>query len=69
MAVYCAYPVPPAVKHSLDMLTTEELWDVIYHLGIPNHDAPEEDHYEWCRQRILDWLYDPTFTTRSNHGA
>ena len=60
MGIVCSYPVPRHVKDAVDEATLNELGDIIVALDIPDSDAPiETDHYDWMRQRILDFLYDP----------
>lgn len=51
--------VPRQVKDAIDGLSTDQLFDIALTLGIPTGDAPEEDHHDWVRQRIYDWLYPP----------
>jgi len=57
MGISMPYRVPARVKEHVDRLSTEELFDLMDLLKINTQDAPDTDHYDWCRQRIFDWLY------------
>lgn len=59
MGIYTPYGVPRRVKDTIDQMDTGQLGDLTVELEIPTPDMPSSDLYDWLRQRIFDWLYDP----------
>lgn len=61
--------VPRRVRSRIDGMDTGQLADLIMELDIPDRDMPESDLYDWMRQRIYDWLYDPAWTEPTDEAV
>lgn len=59
MAVYIPYGVPARVKTAVDGLTGGQMADMTVYLGIDTSDCPDSDHYDYFRQKIFDFFYEP----------
>lgn len=59
----------PRTRQALEEMTKDQLWDVIGIFCIPTYDRPYDHDWEHkeLRQRIVDWLYDPSFKVK-RHG-
>lgn len=69
MGIAFNYTVPRRVKDAIDNMSTSQMADLICELQIPDLDMPDLDLYDWLRQRIFDWLYDPDWTEPTDRDA